>query len=97
MPIFALDSNRLPAGKTAVYWYDFISNESKFQEITRLKKSEISTFLIMETPNVLKAHYKLFGGKPANQSYNLEEYVQFRSSLHKRIYYSNLNLYFSSC
>jgi hypothetical protein len=97
MPIFALDSNRLPAGKAAVHWHDFISNESKFEEIERLKKSETSIFLIMDTPNVLKAHYKLFGGKQGNQSNNLEEYIQLRSILHKRIYYSNLNLYFSSC
>jgi hypothetical protein len=97
MPIFALESNRFPEGKVAVYWYDFISEQSKFNELSRLKKAQISTFLIMDMPNVLEAHYKLFGRNKENLRNNLDEYIRLRSSLQGRTYYPNLNVFFSSC
>jgi hypothetical protein len=97
MPIFALESNRFPEGKVAVYWYDFISEQSKFNELNRLKKAQISTFLIMDMPNVLEAHYKLFVRNKENLRNNLDEYIRLRSSLQGRTYYPNLNVFFSSC
>lgn len=97
MPIFALDSNRLPKGTAAVFWYDFISDRTIFAEIDRLNDSSIPAFISMKMPNVLETHNKLFSGKQKSAKNSLEDYINFRISLQNQTYYPSLNLYLSSC
>jgi hypothetical protein len=60
MPIFALDSNRLPAGRAAVYWYDFISPGSLQIELERLKNARVASYIQMPLRGVLEQHISLF-------------------------------------
>lgn len=97
MPIFALESNRLPNGKAAVYWYDFISSDSVFGENERLKTTNISALFIMDMPEVRESHYRMFGDNGMDKNKILERHLKQASSVHKRIYYPNLGIYYSSC
>jgi hypothetical protein len=60
MPIFALDANRLPIGRTAIYWYDFVGKNTFEQEVKRLKETQIASMLEMQLPSVLNQHAVLF-------------------------------------
>ena len=60
MPIFALDSNRLPEGKVAMYWYDFISPSGLQNELERLKNARIASFVEMPMQGVVEQHIILF-------------------------------------
>ncbi len=60
MPIFALDSNRLPEGKVAMYWYDFISPSGLQNELERLKNTRIASFVEMPMQGVVEQHIILF-------------------------------------
>ncbi len=60
MPIFALDANRLPTGRIAIYWYDFVGKKSFEQEVRRLEGAQIASMMEMRLPNVLNQHAILF-------------------------------------
>lgn len=98
MPIFALETDQIPEGRVAVYWYDFISAKSISDEINRLRKSQMDTYIVMNLPNALEAHHILFGrtGKKYLHQ-DLEDFIYSKSNLERKVYYPNLNLYFSSC
>ena len=73
MPIFALDSNRLPEGKAAVYWYDFISVAELKLESNRFLNAKISSLITIDLPDVESAHANLFSSKGLLARLALEE------------------------
>jgi len=60
MPLFALDADRLPQGRAAVYWFDFIKQTTLISESARLKDEPLGAFLFMGTGDAANIHKKLF-------------------------------------
>lgn len=61
MPIFQLNSNSVPFGKAAVYWFDFISNDLMDMETILLSEKNPQFILIIDVPVATwEGHRKLF-------------------------------------
>lgn len=63
MPIFALDSNRLPEGRAGVYWFDFVRQTSLISESVRLRTAPLSAYFYMDTKDAESMHQELFKGQ----------------------------------
>lgn len=97
MPIFALDSNRLPTGRVAIYWFDFISVEGLKTEKNRFLNGSISAVIEMNLPNVASAHSNLYGSHGLLYREQLEASL-FQNRKHlKHKTFSSLKLSLASC
>lgn len=97
MPIFALDSNRLPKGRVALYWYDFISAAELKLERNRLFNAEISTLIKINLPSVESAHATLFSLKGYIERTALEKNFSIVSKQNLTRTYSLLGLRINTC
>ena len=75
MPLFLLDVGDLPAGRLAVYWYDFSSQQEVLNEIQRIKSASVKALVIVDLPpDVALWHERLFNSdKPLPHRLLLEE------------------------
>ena len=96
MPIFALDSNRLPEGKAAVYWYDFISEKTLVLETLRTEVVPLAATIQMNLSGVEQAHISLFEGSTlSRQVFELK--TQNKSKNFSKVSYDEPNISASFC
>jgi hypothetical protein len=96
IPLFALDANRLPAGKTAVYWYDFVSEKTLASETLRIKINPPAAIIQMNLFGVEQKHISLFEGGSLNRKvFELTTQNRFKA-LNKSEYFV-LNISASIC
>jgi hypothetical protein len=97
MPIFALDSNRLPEGKVAMYWYDFISPIGLQIELERLKNARIASFVEMPMQRVLEQHIILFENENILLRRQIENLLKARINESQVMNLYSLGVKLSSC
>jgi hypothetical protein len=96
IPLFALDANRLPAGKAAVYWYDFISEKTLAAEALRIEIDPLAAIIQMNLFDVGQKHISLFEGSALNRQV-FELTTQNRFKDFSRSEYYALNILVSIC
>jgi hypothetical protein len=68
MPIFQLDNDLQPAGRNAVYWFDFTSKRSVMQDLTAFRENPPSAIVLLKVPqDVWDGHSNAFNA--GNQFY----------------------------
>jgi hypothetical protein len=97
MPIFALDANRLPEGKVAVYWYDFVSDGSLQIELERLKNARVASYIQMPLKGVLEQHISLFKSENRLVRRQIENLLEARINEPHVIALDSLGVKSSSC
>lgn len=97
IPIFALDSNRLPTGKVAVYWYDFVSPGSLQIEVNRLKNLRIAAYVQMTLSGVLEQHITLFKSEKVLVRRQIESNLQASVNESSKINFESLGVKLSTC
>lgn len=97
MPIFALDADRLPVGKAAVYWYDFVGQKTLNEESARLEMSTFSALIQMDTKETAKQHQALFEITNSSGRQNFTRVVGEIISRYEIQKYPALEIEFASC
>jgi hypothetical protein len=97
MPLFALDADRLPAGKAALYWHDFIGKENLENEVKRIKISQLAAIIEMPLPGVLSQHEILFKNGITPLRNNFDRLIKNHAIEHNFTFFKTLGINQSLC
>lgn len=78
MPIFQLDNDISPAGKSGVYWFDFTSKRAVMEDLATFRENSPSSIVLLKVPQgVWDGHSNAFnGGKPFYPQIQLYSYLK---------------------
>lgn len=78
MPIFQLDNDVSPAGKSGVYWFDFTSKRAVMEDLATFRENPPSSIVLLKVPQgVWDGHSNAFnGGKPFYPQIQLYSYLK---------------------